>query len=156
MHRPLPESFIPRDPAYAGRVRASFARQRAMALIGATLERVEPGCTEIHLPTRDDLTQQHGFIHGGVIGMVADSAAGYAAATLVAADAEVLTVEYKLNLVAPAEGEYLVARGEVVKSGRSLSITRADVFAVRAGAWRLCAVLQQTIMNLHARPGPSS
>lgn len=151
MHAPSADPFVPRDPDYTRRVHASFTQQRAMALIGATLERVEPGCTEIHLPYSESLTQQHGFIHGGVVGMIADSAAGYAAATLVAADAEVLTVEYKLNLVTPAEGERLVARGEVIRAGRTLTITRAEVFAVKAGRWSACALMQQTIMSVHGR-----
>jgi hypothetical protein len=94
----------PRIPHFAERVRASFARQQAMALIGASMPVIEPGYTEIHLPHKPNITQQHGYIHGGVVGMIADSAAGYAASTLTGADTEVLTVEYKLNLLAPAEG----------------------------------------------------
>ncbi len=143
--------FQPRDPAYAERVRESFGLQHAMALIGAELAVVEPGYTEIHLPHREEITQQHGFIHGGVVGMIADSAAGYAANTLTPADTSVLTVEYKLNLVAPADGQRLVARGEVIKPGRTLIITRAEVFAVRDEQWTLCAVMQQTIMAMHGR-----
>lgn len=117
-----------------------------MALIRATLPVVEPGRTEIHLPHWDGIEQQHGFIHGGVVGMIADSAAGYAAMTLVPAEASVLTVEYKMNLMAPAEGERLIARGEVVRAGRTLIVTRAEVLALRDGAERLCALMQQTIM----------
>ncbi|HQX07277.1 MAG TPA: PaaI family thioesterase, partial [Zoogloea sp.] len=94
---------------------------------------------------------QHGFIHGGVVGMIADSAAGYAANTLTPADSSVLTVEYKLNLIAPADGERLVARGEVIRSGRTLIITKAEVFAIKAEQWTLCAVMQQTIMAMHGR-----
>ena len=150
MRREIP-IHQPRDGAYAERVRASFALQPAMALIGAELAVIEPGYTEIHLPYRDAITQQHGFIHGGVVGMIADSAAGYAANTLTAADVSVLTVEYKLNLLAPADGERLVARGEVVKPGRTLLITKAEVFAIREEKWTLCAVMQQTIMAMHAR-----
>ncbi|ANQ83480.1 hypothetical protein dqs_0403 [Azoarcus olearius] len=143
--------FQPRDPDYAARVRASFAQQRAMALIGAELVAVEPGYTEIHLPHRAEVTQQHGYIHGGVVGMIADSAAGYAANTLTPAETSVLTVEYKLNLVAPADGQRLVARGEVIKPGRTLLITRAEVYAVRDEKWTLCAVMQQTIMAMHGK-----
>ncbi|MGC9447326.1 PaaI family thioesterase [Cereibacter johrii] len=123
-----------------------------MALIRATLPVVEPGRTEIHLPHWDGIEQQHGFIHGGVVGMIADSAAGYAAMTLVPADASVLTVEYKMNLMAPAEGERLIARGEVVRAGRTLIVTRAEVLALRDGAERPCALMQQTIMVMRARP----
>ncbi|WP_296410134.1 PaaI family thioesterase [Zoogloea sp.] len=151
MTRPPLEPFHPRDPDYVGRVRASFNLQQAMRLIGAHLAVVEPGYTEIHLPYRQEITQQHGFIHGGVVGMIADSAAGYAANTLTTADSSVLTVEYKLNLIAPADGERLVARGEVIRSGRTLIITRAEVFAIKAEQWTLCAVMQQTIMAMHGR-----
>lgn len=148
-HEPLP--FQPRDPDYAARVRASFAQQQAMSLIGAELAVVEPGYTEIHLPHRPEITQQHGYIHGGVVGMIADSAAGYAANTLTPHDTSVLTVEYKLNLIAPADGQRLVARGEVIKPGRTLLITRAEVYAIRDEKWNLCAVMQQTIMAMHGK-----
>ena len=151
MTRPPLEPFHPRDPGYAERVRASFDLQQAMHLIGARLAVVEPGYTEIHLPYKAEITQQHGFIHGGVVGMIADSAAGYAANTLTPADSSVLTVEYKLNLIAPADGERMVARGEVIRSGRTLIITKAEVFAIKAEQWTLCAVMQQTIMAMHGR-----
>ena len=150
MRSEMPQ-FQPRDPNYAERVRASFRLQHAMSLIGAEMALVEPGYVEIHLPHKAEITQQHGFIHGGVVGMIADSAAGYAANTLTPADTSVLTVEYKLNLVAPADGERLVARGEVVKPGRTLIITKAEVFAIRDGKWTLCALMQQTIMAMHGK-----
>jgi uncharacterized protein (TIGR00369 family) len=137
------------DPDFERRVRDSFARQAAMALIGATLTRVEPGRCEIELPVRDDLTQQHKFVHGGVVGMIADSAGGYAAFTLMPADSSVLTVEYKINMLAPARGERLVARGEVLKPGRTLSIVRADVYAVEGTREVLVAATQQTLMVMH-------
>ncbi|HRP22414.1 MAG TPA: PaaI family thioesterase [Thauera sp.] len=149
--RPEMPQFQPKDPAYAERVRASFGLQQAMQLIGAELAVVEPGYTEIHLANKPGITQQHGFIHGGVVGMIADSAAGYAANTLTPADTSVLTVEYKMNLVAPADGDRLVARGEVVKPGRTLIITRAEVFAIRDEKWTLCALMQQTIMAMQGR-----
>ncbi|EXI68392.1 MAG: hypothetical protein AW08_01174 [Candidatus Accumulibacter adjunctus] len=144
LHKPL-------DPCFAERVRASFARQQAMALIGASMPVIEPGYTEIHLPRRADITQQHGYIHGGVVGMIADSAAGYAASTLTGADTEVLTVEYKLNLLAPAEGELLIAEGSVVRYGRTLIVTRAEVLAVNHGRKTACALMQQTIIAVHGR-----
>ncbi len=150
MRSEMPQ-FQPRDPEYAERVRASFRLQQAMGLIGAELAVVEPGYVEIHLPHRPEITQQHGFIHGGVVGMIADSAAGYAANTLTPADASVLTVEYKMNLVAPADGQRLVARGEVVRPGRTLIVTRADVYAIRDEQWTLCAIMQQTIMAMHGK-----
>jgi uncharacterized protein (TIGR00369 family) len=143
--------FQPKDEGYAERVRQSFAAQQAMTLIGAEISVVEPGYVEIHLPFKPEITQQHGYIHGGVVGMIADSAAGYAANTLTPSDASVLTVEYKLNLLAPADGERLVARGEVVKPGRTLLITRAEVFAIKHEQWTLCAVMQQTIMAMHGK-----
>lgn len=149
--RPEMPQFQPKDPGYAARVRASFGLQQAMQLIGAELAIVEPGYTEIHLPFKAGISQQHGYIHGGVVGMIADSAAGYAANTLTPADTSVLTVEYKLNLVAPADGQRLVARGEVIKPGRTLIITRAEVFAIRDEQWTLCAIMQQTIMAMQGK-----
>jgi uncharacterized protein (TIGR00369 family) len=151
MNRPEVAVFEPAVEDYAERVRASFKLQQAMALIGAELAIVEPGYTEIHLPHRAEITQQHGYIHGGVVGMIADSAAGYAANTLTPDGASVLTVEYKLNLIAPADGDRLVARGHVVKPGRTLLITRAEVFAIRHERWTLCALMQQTIMAMHGK-----
>lgn len=141
----------PTDHEFAERVRRSFARQHAMALIRATLPVVEPGRTEIHLPHWDGVEQQHGFVHGGVVGMIADSAAGYAAMTVVPASASVLTVEYKMNLVAPADGEKLIARGQVVRPGRTLIVTQGEVFAVKDGKENLCALMQQTIMVMHGK-----
>jgi len=141
----------PFDEEARQRVRASFMRQNAMTLIQASLERIEAGRTEIHLPHWHGVEQQHGFVHGGVVGMIADSAAGYAAMTVVPASASVLTVEYKMNLVAPADGAHLVARGAVVRPGRTLIVTRAEVFAVKDGKESLCALMQQTIMVMHGK-----
>jgi len=137
------------DPNYEQRVRGSFGRQAVMALIGASMTAVEPGRCTIELPVRDDLTQQHRFVHGGIVGMVADSAGGYSAYTLMPADASVLTVEYKVNMLAPARGERLIARGEVLKAGRTLSVVRADVYALEAGRETLIAAMQQTLMVMH-------
>lgn len=139
------------DPHFADRVRASFDRQNAMHLIQATMPVIEPGVTEIHLPHWQGVEQQHGFVHGGVVGMIADSSAGYAAMTLVPAGASVLTVEYKMNLMAPADGERLIARGRVVRPGRTLIVTQSEVFAVRDGRETLCALMQQTIMVMHGK-----
>ena len=141
----------PNDPDFATRVHASFLNQPAMALIGATMPVIEAGYTEIHLPYKPEVTQQHGYIHGGVVGMIADSAAGYAANTLTSAETGVLTVEYKLNLLAPADGETLIARGQVVRPGRTLIVTKAEVFAVKGGHETLCALMQQTIMVMHGK-----
>lgn len=139
------------DPHLVDRVRSSFERQQAMALIRATLPVVDHGRCEIHLPHWPGIEQQHGFVHGGVVGMIADSAAGYAAMTMVPAAASVLTVEYKMNLVAPADGEQLIARGKVVRPGRTLIVTQAEVFAVKDGREALCALMQQTIMVMHGK-----
>lgn len=133
-------------------IRASFANQSAMTLIKATLPIVEAGRVEIHLDHWAGIEQQHGFIHGGVVGMIADSAAGYAAMTVVASGASVLTVEYKMNFVAPATGEKLLARGRVVRPGPTLIVTQAEVFALRDGKEILCALMQQTIMVMHGKP----
>ena len=139
------------DHHFAERVRDSFARQNAMALIQASMPVIEHGRTEIHLPHWPGVEQQHGFVHGGVVGMIADSAAGYAAMTMVPAAASVLTVEYKMNLVAPADGEKLIARGKVVRPGRTLIVTQVEVLAVKDGVDILCALMQQTIMVMHGK-----
>jgi uncharacterized protein (TIGR00369 family) len=142
-------SFIAANPDFAVRVRDSFARQAAMRLVGARLTEVDPGRCVVELPVRDELTQQHGYVHGGVVGMIADSAGGYAAFTLMPADASVLTVEYKINMLAPAAGDLLVATGEVLKPGRTLSIVRADVVAVQGDRRTRVATMQQTLMVMH-------
>jgi uncharacterized protein (TIGR00369 family) len=140
------------DPDFERRVRLSFDRQGAMRLIGARLGKLGPGYCRIELPYRDDLTQQHGYIHAGIVGAIADSAGGYAGFTLFPVDASVLTVEYKLNLIAPAVGERLLAEAEVVKPGRTLAITRGEVYAERAGKRTLCAIMQQTLMVMAGAP----
>ena len=134
----------PSDPRFAQRCRESFARQKAMTLIGATLTVVEPGYVEIELPFRDDLTQQKGYIHGGVLGMIADTACGYCAFSLMPAGCSLVTVEYKINILAPARRS-LVAKGQVVKPGRTLTIARAEVYADDG---RHIASMQQTLMML--------
>ena len=138
----------PLDPRFATRCRESFGRQKAMALIGASLTVVEPGAVEIALPYRDDITQQKGFVHGGIIGMIADTACGYAAFSLMPADCSLVTVEYKINILAPAQGD-LVARGEVVKAGRTLTIARAEVYGENR---KHVATMQQTLMMLAGTP----
>ena len=145
-------SFEPADPDFEERVRDSFQRQGIMKLIGAELSLVAPGQVEIELPFRDDLTQQHGFFHAGATSTVADSAGGYAAFSLFPREASVLTVEYKINLVAPAQGERLRAVGRVLRPGRTLTLCDLEVFAVEAGGSKLCAKGLQTIMRLDGRP----
>jgi len=140
------------DPAFADRVRASFDRQKIMTLIGAQLVRLEPGECEIHRPFKPEISQQHGYYHGGIIGTIADSAGGYAAFTLMPPDASVLTVEYKMNLLAPGDGELTIARGRVLKAGRTLMVARVDAGVVKDGRETLCATLLQTLMTMHGRP----
>jgi uncharacterized protein (TIGR00369 family) len=134
----------PLDPDFAQRCRESFGRQKAMALIGARLASMEPGSAEIALPWREDLTQQKGFVHGGILGMIADTACGYAAFSLMPAGCSLVTVEYKMNILAPGRGS-LVARGEVVKAGRTLTVARAEVYADDGTH---VATMQQTLMML--------
>jgi uncharacterized protein (TIGR00369 family) len=138
---------------FAARVRASFARQKVMATLGAALTRVEPGVVEIELPHRDDLTQQNGFIHAGVVATIADSACGYAAFSLVPAGVGVLTAEYKINLLRPALGDRLVARGRVVRAGKTLTVCAGDIFAVTGGAEKVVATMLATVMAVPERDG---
>ncbi len=143
--------FQPATADFAERVAVSFAKQGMMSHIGAELGDVRPGFCEIRLPVRPELTQQHDFVHAGAVAAIVDSAGGYAAFTLFGAEASVLTVEFKLNLVAPAAGEVLIARGEVVKPGRTLTITRGEVTAVMNGVGKTCAIMQQTMMQVTGR-----
>jgi uncharacterized protein (TIGR00369 family) len=145
-------AFEAKDPGFEARIRESFVRQKVMALIGARLTRVEPGRVEIELPFRDDLTQQHGFFHAGIVGTVADSAGGYAAYTLMPAGSSVLSVEYKINLLAPADGERLLASGQVVRSGRTITVCDLEVLVDKAGVRTLCARGMQTLMCLDRGP----
>jgi len=144
---PRPET----DPRYDARVRESFARQRFLHAIGATLEHVAPGEVDVRLPFRADLTQQHGFLHAGAMTTVVDTACGYAALTLMPPDAAVLSAEFKVNLLAPGRGEAIVARARVLKSGRTLSVVRGDVFALEHGEERLVATMLATMMAVRDR-----
>lgn len=149
--RPDRKALEPRNPDWEATVRASFARQKVMNLIGAEMGALAPGHCEIRLPFRDELTQQNGYFHAGITGTIVDSAGGYAGLTLMPAGAGVLTVEFKLNLLAPADGEFLVAEGQVLKSGRNLVITRGEVYAIRDGKATHCATMQQTLMTMHGK-----
>lgn len=139
------------DPNFDARVRASFGRQRLMTTIGALVDEVAPGRVVLRLPFREDLTQQHGFLHAGTIAALADSACGYAALTLMAADAAVLSVEFKINMLAPAKGDAIVARAEVVRAGRTIMVCRADVVSVLGAAEKLVAAMQGTMMVVRDR-----
>ncbi len=149
--RPAKSAHAPRNPDWEATVRASFARQKVMNLIGAEMGALAPGHCEIRLPFRDDLTQQNGYFHAGITGTIVDSAGGYAGLTLMPAGADVLTIEFKLNLLAPADGDLLVAEGLVLKSGRNLVITRGEVYAIRNGKATHCATMQQTLMTMHGK-----
>jgi uncharacterized protein (TIGR00369 family) len=149
-HSPT-HAFKTPDPHYAERVRASFARQGAMRLIGAELVDVAPGYCAIALVPRAEIAQQHGYVHAGIVSAIVDSAGGYAGFTLFPLNASVLTVEYKLNLLAPATGERLIAEGFVVKPGRTLTITRGEVHAEHGGKRTLVALMQQTLMVMHGK-----
>lgn len=138
-------------PGADARIRASFARQGAMRTLGATLEAVGDGYCAIALVPRAEVSQQHGYVHAGVVAAIVDSAGGYAGFTRFPSDASVLTVEFKLNLLAPAAGERLVAEGYVVKPGRTLCITRGEVHAEAGGTRKLVAIMQQTLMVMHGK-----
>jgi uncharacterized protein (TIGR00369 family) len=144
-------SFEPKDPDWEAKVRASFAKQGAMGLIGAQLVELRPGYCEIHLPWRPDLTQQHGYFHAGIISTVVDTAAGYAGFTLMPPDSSVLSVEFKLNLLAPGDGELLIATGEVIKPGKTLVITRGEAYVVKGDKTTHCSTMQQTLMTMHGK-----
>lgn len=143
--------FIARDPDYERRVRESFARQRAMETLGARLVRVAPGEVEIELDFIEALTQQHGYLHAAVTTAAADTACGYAALTLMDAGSEVLSVEFKLNLLSPAAGERFAARARVVRAGRNITVCVGDVFALRPGGEeKLVATMLATMMRVGA------
>src|SRR6202521_2311389 len=141
----------PRDPAWEARVRDGFARQSFMATIGAKIAALSPGMCELELPFRADLCQQHAYVHGGVIAAIDDAAAGFAAATLMPAGAGVLTVEFKINLIAPAEGERFRARGETVRAVRTLTVVVSEVSADKCGVWRRVARMLATMMCLEGK-----
>lgn len=138
------------DPNYERKVRESFIRQGFMKFIGAKLVEVKPGYCEIHVPYRDELSQQHGFFHAGIIGTIADNTGGYAAYSLMGTGSSILTVEYKLNLVAPGDGDLLIGRARVVKPGRTLTVCRSEVFVVKNGIEKLCATSLMTLIAMTA------
>lgn len=144
----------PRNPSFEQEVRQSFAQQSIMELIGASLTLIEPGVVEINLPYRRDLTQQNGYLHAGIVTTIADSACGYAAFSLMPEGSAVLSVEFKVNLLRPAKGENFLARAEVIKAGRTLTVVRADVFALTENKRTLVATMQGTMMCVvsEARP----
>ena len=136
------------NPSFADDIKQSFAKQTIMSLIGAELTRVEPGVIEITLPYRADLAQQHGYLHAGIVTTIADSASGYAAYSLMPPNSEVLSVEFKVNLLRPAKGETFSAVAEVVRSGKTLTVVRADVFAMDRERRDLVATMLGTMICL--------
>ena len=150
--RPLgTQVFTPKDIDFAERVRASFVRQRVMSTIGARLASVSAGEVVIELPFREDLTQQDGYLHAAIVTAIADSACGYAAHTLIPADAGILTVEYKVNFLAPAAGRAFTAYGRVTKPGRTLTVTAAEVVADTDTGPKPVAVMLATMMTMSGR-----
>jgi uncharacterized protein (TIGR00369 family) len=143
------------SPEVLARIQASFERQGFMRHLGARLEHVAPGRVRIVLPGRPEVTQQHGYFHAGATSAIADSAGGYAALTLFPANTEVLTVEYKINLLSPASGDHLEAVGMVRKAGRTLSVCQLEVYDVQSGQRSLIATGQQTLIRVNASPGRS-
>jgi uncharacterized protein (TIGR00369 family) len=146
-------TFYPNDPAYESRVRANFERQGHMHTLSASLMSVAPGLVEIALTPGSAVSQQHGFVHAGALAAIADSAAGYAALSLMPPGVGVLTTEFKINLLAPAAGERILARGRVIKAGRTLTSAQTEVFSQTAGQEKLVAFLTATLMTVEGQEG---
>ena len=144
-------SFKPKDPQFRSRVEASFNRQQVMKTLGVKIESLQPGEIELMMPYGVAYTQQHGFMHAGIIATVLDNACGYAAFSLMPDDAAILTVEFKTNLLAPARGERFLFRGKVVKPGRTITVCEAQAFAVGGGEEKLVATMTGTLMALFER-----
>ena len=140
--------FEPRDADYGRRVRESFARQRAMETFGARLLRVAPGEVEIGVDFDEAFTQQHGYLHAGLVTAVVDTACGYAALSLMEPGAEVLSVEFKLNLLSPAAGESFVARARVIRAGRNLTVCAGDFYVLKDGGEKVVATMLATMMKV--------
>ena len=144
--------YEPQTPRFEERVRESFSRQRLMQTIDARIQRVLPGEVVIELPFRGDLTQQHGYLHAGIITSIADTACGYAALSLMPEDADVLSVEYKINLLSPAQGGRFIARARVKRRGRNLTVCEAEVLAsVGADEEKPVAIMLATMMAIRER-----
>ena len=139
--------------AMEARLRGSFAKQGLMRLFGASITRIAPGQVEISLAPKPELSQQHGFVHGGALTAIADSAAGYAALSLMPANRGVLTTEMKINFLAPAAGDNIIARGKVLKAGRTLTLVQTEIFTVAPDQERLIAFLTATFMSIENREG---
>jgi len=145
-------TFTPQSPDYVERVQESFSRQEALSSLGAELAHVGPGTVEIQFPFDQRWTQQHGFLHAGIVSTVLDSACGYAAFSLMPAEAAVLSVEFKINLLAPARGETFRARGSVIRPGRTITVCGGEAEATAGGKTTTIATMQATIMAIFDRP----
>ncbi len=146
-------NFTPKNPKFKQRVQQSFDRQQAMATLGASIIDIEAGQVSIRLPFNETLTQQHGFIHAGIISTVLDSACGYAAFSLMPVNAAVLTIEYKINLLSPAKGDWFEAVGIVKKPGRNVTVADGEVYANSGGDRKLVASMVGTLMSIYDREG---
>lgn len=142
---------MPLFPTIDSRIRDSFARQTVMKLIGATVTHVSRGEVWIELPYRADMSQQHGFIHAGIITTIVDSACGYAAMSVTEPDTSVLTIEFKTNFLAPARGERFIAKGKVKKAGRTITVCEGDVYTLQDGREKLIATMLASVMNVRER-----
>ncbi len=149
----MQSSFTPANPAFEQRVRDSFAMQNAMKTIGATIGNVQPGMVSIGMPYSDELTQQHGFIHAGIISTLLDSACGYAAFSLMSEKAAVLTIEFKVNLLSPAKGDWFEAVGRVKKPGHNISVSEGELYAYEGENRKLVASMVGTLMSVFDREG---
>lgn len=143
--------YQPHNPDYAAQVRAAFDGQPMLAALGMEMVRVAPGFCELHLPYRPDITQNHGYFHGGAIATLADVSGGFAGWTLLPEGMWIVTVEYKTNIVAPGRGERLVGRGRVVRAGRTLTTTEIEILVLEQGRESLCATALQTLMAVEAK-----
>ena len=149
----MKSTFKPRDEDFETRVRESFDRQEIMKTVNASILAIRPGEVELEFPYQANLTQQHGFIHAGIVSTVLDSACGYAAFSLMPKDAAVLTIEFKINLLSPAAGSRFRAVGSVKKSGRNITVTQGELFAYTDGKEKLVATMAGTIMSVYNRDG---
>ena len=147
--------FVPKDQAFAKRVEESFGKQKIMETLGANLEEVAAGETAIRMSYREEITQQHGFVHAGALATILDSACGYAAFTLMPKDAAVLSIEYKINMLAPAKGESVIARAQVVRAGRTITVVRGSAYSVDGSGEKHVAEMVATMMTIQDREGMS-
>ena len=144
-------SFNPKMTDFESKIQASFANQQLMSTLGATLSHLSAGIAEISLPFKSTLTQQHGYIHAGIITTIVDNACGYAALSLMDAHAEVLSIEYKVNFLSPAVGRHFLARGEVIRAGRTITVCRGDVFAISDKGRKIIATMQATMIAVDGK-----